>query len=243
MKAATRQLCKEDGCFKEVSTVSRGVCHNHYVAHRRKGDLDTFAPIVYQSAICEWDGIVFPTIRNAHYCSDRCRDKAENARLHPRAHEACLQCGNSLDHRLSNSMYCSPKCGELYRNGQRAVERLERKADCACCGTHLPKYKRSYCSNACKILARRAIQYGMTLAALRKLLSDHPVCDICGTNDWGLHGPHIDHDHNCCLGQKSCGKCVRGILCSNHNIMIGNAADDIAILQKGIDYLTFWQNK
>ena len=31
----------------------------------------------------------------------------------------------------------------------------------------------------------------------------------------------VDHDHRCCLGQRSCGKCLRGILCADCNRKLG----------------------
>lgn len=48
---------------------------------------------------------------------------------------------------------------------------------------------------------------------------------------------NIDHDHSCCPGKRSCGKCVRGLLCQGCNYGIGHFADSITNMQSAIDYL------
>lgn len=74
-------------------------------------------------------------------------------------------------------------------------------------------------------------------------------CAICGAVEPGGQGTwHVDHDHNCCPTPKgkngkarkyrTCGKCVRGLLCHLCNTGLGCARDDPAVLQKMIDYLT-----
>lgn len=58
-------------------------------------------------------------------------------------------------------------------------------------------------------------------------------CYTCKTNN----ATNIDHDHSCCPGQRSCGKCVRGILCSQCNTALGLVKDSKEVLQSLINYL------
>lgn len=47
----------------------------------------------------------------------------------------------------------------------------------------------------------------------------------------------VDHDHKCCPSQRSCGKCVRGLLCQNCNHGIGCLREDPALFAKALAYL------
>lgn len=48
----------------------------------------------------------------------------------------------------------------------------------------------------------------------------------------------IDHDHNCCPDKGSCGECIRGLICSQCNTILGMCNDDVSILTAAIAYLT-----
>lgn len=48
---------------------------------------------------------------------------------------------------------------------------------------------------------------------------------------------NIDHNHACCSTDTTCGKCVRGLLCRDCNLMIGHAKDNLDTLKKAVEYL------
>jgi len=60
------------------------------------------------------------------------------------------------------------------------------------------------------------------------------VCGICKspTSGWVT-----DHDHSCCPGKKSCGSCIRGVLCNNCNAGLGMFGDDPERLSNAVEYL------
>ena len=63
-------------------------------------------------------------------------------------------------------------------------------------------------------------------------------CAICKNEPLGRRQRFsIDHDHSCCTGRKSCGKCIRGLLCNKCNLGIGNFDDDINRLKSAVSYL------
>ena len=80
--------------------------------------------------------------------------------------------------------------------------------------------------------------YGITpeqYAALDELQDGK--CFICHKNAV-TRRLAVDHDHSCCDGPVSCGKCVRGLLCKTCNEFLGQIHDDVAALERAIAYLT-----
>lgn len=65
-------------------------------------------------------------------------------------------------------------------------------------------------------------------------------CEICKIIP--KESLHVDHDHNCCAGEKTCGVCVRGIVCAKCNTAIakyekGILRPDYALYKKVKNYV------
>lgn len=59
---------------------------------------------------------------------------------------------------------------------------------------------------------RRTGKHGLAHGRFEEMLeAQGGACAVCLTelDD----SPHIDHNHACCAGHRSCGACVRGLLC------------------------------
>jgi len=84
--------------------------------------------------------------------------------------------------------------------------------------------------------------YGITGTQYDAILADQGgVCLICGQSPDAIATRItrlvVDHDHKCCPGTRSCGKCVRGLLCNWCNRLLGMALDDPERLHAGARYL------
>jgi hypothetical protein len=72
-------------------------------------------------------------------------------------------------------------------------------------------------------LKQKCAWYGITPALyIAALVAQNWACAACGDT---LVQVHIDHDHTCCAGKKSCGKCFRGLLCGGCNKALGLLKD------------------
>lgn len=82
-------------------------------------------------------------------------------------------------------------------------------------------------------------KYGITSADLEAMVAAQGgMCPICKATEPGGRGNwHVDHDHSCCPTSRTCGKCIRGALCSKCNQALGLFQDDTDRLRVAIAYL------
>lgn len=99
----------------------------------------------------------------------------------------------------------------------------------------------TYCKDCSSLIGRGANlkKYGLTVDDYIKMEQErNGLCDICGKPEMKKSRLSIDHDHSCCPGAGSCGKCVRGLLCSKCNMALGLVSDNTDILRAMIKYLS-----
>lgn len=78
-------------------------------------------------------------------------------------------------------------------------------------------------------------KFGITEGDYDRMFDEQAgLCAIC-------HEPDsiklaVDHDHACCDGDYSCGKCVRGLLCKRCNMAIGLLQDKPDIIMNAALY-------
>ena len=64
------------------------------------------------------------------------------------------------------------------------------------------------------------------------------LCAICQRPETKRKRLAVDHDHSCCPGVNTCGKCVRGLICQRCNMGMGAMDDNPEILLAAYRYLT-----
>lgn len=118
------------------------------------------------------------------------------------------------------------------------------KIHCRYCKQYLDKKrfhgKLTYCKECTKLVGHSGNlrKYGMTMDDYMDMEEEqNKVCKICEEPEKHKKRLSVDHDHSCCPGITSCGKCIRGLLCSNCNRVLGQVNDNKVLLQKMIDYL------
>jgi hypothetical protein len=87
---------------------------------------------------------------------------------------------------------------------------------------------------------RRFLRHGLTPEQFMELVEEQQGCCYLCSKPLDLESQrkvHIDHDHSCCRGDRSCGLCVRGIACAGCNFGIGVFGDSPERLERAASAL------
>jgi hypothetical protein len=123
--------------------------------------------------------------------------------------------------------------GKNYKDGRRGT--------CKQCHTsYMTEY---YNSNPDKKAAKIKLNTGKDTNWKRHKLTEKTFQEMVDKYDGKCYAcninkaTNIDHDHSCCSGSRSCGKCVRGVLCNQCNTALGLVKDSKETLNNLINYL------
>jgi hypothetical protein len=139
----------------------------------------------------------------------------------------------------ARQVHANGMCQAHYSLGKkgRDVIALSVPISCEGCNQDLVRsdYRQQYCSN-CKRISYKMRRYGLTARDwFRMLDKQRGACAICLTPN--IERFHVDHDHDCCPGERSCGECVRGLLCHACNVALGGFQDEPVLLVSAAVYL------
>jgi Recombination endonuclease VII len=83
----------------------------------------------------------------------------------------------------------------------------------------------------------RIASYGLTLEDFDRLLkAQEYACGMCHEPFEEGQRIHVDHDHACCSDKcRSCGECIRGLLCHVCNIALGHIERRYALARPYLD--------
>ena len=260
-----KATCKHvDGCDNRVRT--QGWCSMHYQRVQNTGDPGPVGSYrrIRHTGKCEIEGCE-REYKGHGMCDMHIRRVRKNGEVGPAETLRARNVGNcsvpdcerqSRSRGMCDSHYSQLKAGRPIspyfpdRWIGRAFDRDEfGNKQCRRCLNWVPEKEfasnrrtedglAQYCIKCTRFYAARTM-YGINEEDYESILaSQGGGCGICGSVTPGARRTFaVDHDHACCPGAKSCGKCVRGLLCQKCNIGLGHFMDSPERLRSAAEYL------
>lgn len=252
----TRSDCLEADCGNVSRT--RGLCHKHYERWRKA---NPFAPrlpggskpvwvnadgsrMTCRTPECqnpvETQGMCAYHYQHFYYRSTKGQDVSKRYRSLKRMPETPKCTVPNCDKTEGSAGYCwthdrQKRRGEPFHTPNvmvpceapscQGVHKFDTEGNRRFCGTHVAFAKRY-------TLAPEKV-----IALLSSASCSNPGCPE-------TENLHLDHDHGCCpagnfpgTSVKSCGECVRGLLCRGCNHALGNTKEDPRRIEGLLRYL------
>lgn len=146
----------------------------------------------------------------------------QHLRVKAQEKHECQYCGNLARINTTKYQLCTTCCSKLRNYGQSCI--IDGCSNVCDGNISVFVYRGDFVCYSCKAIMQN---YSLSLnqyQELRKVTN----CQICNVELNHNHsrgnrkGACIDHDHDCCsIGGKSCGKCIRGVICQQCNTAEG----------------------
>lgn len=242
----TGVACSVDDC-ERTDKLRRGLCFAHYRRLLRTGSTNP-TPLRdkprERPRHCTMDGCAAPLYARG-WCKDHYRYHWQFEQRVARAVARGVPARRLLDPSLKTCPTCTGQFPLTYYPPSKvqsqswgchpcAQTRLkaERAAD--------PQRFADYRLNAYRNRGGRYRAHKTTKVAMAALLAEQgglcPVCadpiDLADTRKTA-----IDHDHSCCPGTYSCGKCIRGILHHRCNVLVGHMELNLDHIERALRYI------
>lgn len=185
------------------------------------------------------------------------------ARNRPRyipAERPCMSCGNTYRGNSRAKAQLCPNCRTLcitckkekspsditHAECHQCRVATNTKKLCITCVTRRRTGTRSTCQQCYEVSnPQRNSRFGLKPGQYEAMLeAQNGLCTICHCPEKQLNPEtseplalSIDHDRTCCPGSRSCGKCIRELVCRNCNAGIGLLGDDPTLLRAAADYI------
>ncbi len=207
------KVCSFESC--ERRSVAHGLCGGHYQQQRRGVNLSPLLSVSKQVKVCSVDGCT-----RENFSLSMCNRHWQQVRA---GKPVTLARGwNSAKERDASGRKQCRSCKDWFPESEFTIVR--RNSDGL-----------AYYCRRCTRDRHLKDTHNISSKQFEELASAQGgCCAICGDCDALLH---VDHDHGCCPGKGSCGKCVRGLLCSSCNLGLGKLRDDVSRLRSAIAYL------
>lgn len=210
--------CVVAACDRAVHVKKYGWCNSHYQRWRKYGDPLGARDTPQYTQECAFEGCPAPR-RYDQLCMGHYNQLRKAGQLSPLR-------------RVTN-----PRIRDADGNKQcRRCETWQQESS-FCTNKARPDKLAAYCRR-CERDKALIHNYGITVDQHEKMLaSQGGGCAICGGQTKDGRAFFVDHDHSCCPGQRTCGSCIRGLLCGDCNLGIGYFDDDISRITVAIAYL------
>jgi hypothetical protein len=231
---ATPDVCAYEGCPRDKW--SKGWCSAHYIQQRKHG-VEGMRPLAPREFTrCSVDGC-----EKVSYAFGACNGHYQQAKKFGWGQLIPLQVINpdkictfeGCDKIRASGIHCQAHYKMVVKSRPLvdiAAYTAQKGNICIIPGCGGDAHSKGTCA-----LHRNASRFNLTKEKLAELYATNQ-CSICGDPPIARN-LSIDHDHSCCPGQRSCGACVRGLLCNPCNVGIGFLREDIENLKRAIAYL------